>query len=324
MKKNFWQELNKPILALAPMAGITDSAFRQICRSQGADLVYSEMASASALFFKPQKTLHLLKFSLSEKPYVVQLFGKNPEHFARAAKIITKEIKPSGIDLNFGCPAKKVYGHGAGCALMLDIPLAKKIILAVSVNTALPVSLKIRAGVKKVTALKFIGELHDAPFAALMLHGRTYENGFDGPADFALAEKIKKLIPEKIVLANGGIVSPWPARECLKKYPSLDGLGIGRGALGQPWIFKEIKEALKTPSLENFKPLAILSEPEKVKELIIEHSRLIHKIKKKSGFFEIRKHLAWYVRGFPGAPELRRALVQAENLKEIKKILDKI
>jgi len=100
------------------MAGITDSAFRQICRSCGADVVYSEMASATALYFKPQKTLELVRFKKTERPYVVQLFGKDPAHFAKAAKIITKKIKPDGLDINFGCPAKKVFAHGSGCALM--------------------------------------------------------------------------------------------------------------------------------------------------------------------------------------------------------------
>ena len=149
MPKNFWLKLNKPILALAPMAGITDSAFREICKKHGADVVYSEMASVSALFFKPQKTLELVAFNKRERPYVVQLFGKDPAHFAKAAKIITKEIKPDGIDINFGCPAKKVFGHGSGCALMPQKKLAREIISAVCNNTDLPVSIKIRAGVKR-------------------------------------------------------------------------------------------------------------------------------------------------------------------------------
>jgi len=109
---DFWRKINKPILALAPMAGITDSAFRQICRENGADVVYSEMASATALFFNPKHTLELIKFNEMERPYVVQLFGKVPEHFGMATKIITEKVKPDGIDINFGCPAKKVFGHG--------------------------------------------------------------------------------------------------------------------------------------------------------------------------------------------------------------------
>ena len=311
--KNFWQKLDKPILALAPMAGITDSAFREICHKYGADVVYSEMASVDALFFKPQKTLDLLRFGKKERPYVVQLFGKNPEHFAVAAKIITQKLKPDGIDINFGCPAKKVFGHGSGCALMPQKELARKIISAVSENTNLPVSIKIRAGLKNTTAIDFIKNIQDLPFQAVMVHGRTYEGKFSGEVDFALIQKIKKMIPDKIVLANGGITEPKQAKEILKKYPEIDGLGIGRGVLGRPWLFNEIK-AKFTQKL-SFK---------EIKKIIIEHHKLICKDKGKLGIFEIRKHLAWYVKGFTGASEIRHKLVQAKSLAEIKEILKEI
>ena len=373
--KNFWQKLKKPILALAPMAGITDSAFRLICRRYGTDVVYSEMASASALYYKPKKTLELLKFNRKERPYVVQLFGKNPEHFAKAARILDslplekgelerdfhpklkqkspliplfqrgKIYRPDGLDINFGCPAKKVFNHGSGCALMLDIKLTREIIEAVLRNTSLPVSIKIRAGVKKQTALNFIKKLKDLPFQAIMLHGRTYEGGFGGPVDFALAQKIKQSVPEKIVLLNGDITDPKQAREILDQYPLIDGLGIGRGVLGRPWLFEEIKNLLQNPSLlikercreaterynfeknhpvksprsEVVRPLA--DEFNRVKKVIMEHAKLIYKNKPRTGALEIRKHLAWYVRGFPGASEMRKKLVRTESLEEIKRIL---
>jgi tRNA-dihydrouridine synthase B len=315
--QNFWLKLNKPILVLAPMAGITDSAFRQICRQYDADVVYSEMASVSALYYKPAKTLELLKFNQKERPYVVQLFGKNPEHFGKAARIVTEKIKPDGIDINFGCPAKKVFNHGSGCALMLDIKLAREIITVVLQNTSLPVSIKIRAGVKKQTALNFIKKLKDLPFVAIMLHSRTYEGGFGGPVDYTLAQKIKKIVPEKIVLLNGGITTPEQAQEILKKYPEIDGLGLGRGVLGHPWIFNEIKQFPKSDFRKS------ISKSDFDKKVILEHAKLIYKNKPQAGAFEIRKHLAWYVRGFPGAAELRKKLVQTKSLKEIKEILKK-
>lgn len=314
--QNFWQKLNKPILALAPMAGITDSAFRQICRKNGADVVYSEMASVSALFYKPEKTLELLKFNKKERPYVVQLFGKNPEHFGRAAKIVTQKVKPDGIDINFGCPAKKVFSHGSGCALMLDIKLAQEIIEAVLHNTILPVSIKIRAGVKNQNALDFIKKLKDLPFSAIMLHGRTYEGGFGGPVNYALAQKIKKIVSEKIILLNGGITTPEQAQEILKKYSKIDGLGIGRGILGRPFLFQQIKDHIQKRKYRT-------QEFNQVKKIILEHAKLIYKNKPQAGAFEIRKHLAWYIRGFPGAAEMRKKLVQTKNLKEIKQILKK-
>lgn len=329
--KNFWRKLKNPakggqaILALAPMAGITDSAFRQICRLNGADVVYSEMASVSALFFKPQKTLELVRFSKKERPYVIQLFGKDPIHFAKATRIITEKVKPDGIDINFGCPAKKVFGHGSGCALMPQKKLAREIISAVCENTNLPVSLKIRAGLKNTTAIDFIKSVKDLPFSAVMVHGRTYEGSFHGEVDFEIIEKIKKIIPDKIVLANGGINTPEQALEILKKYPSIDGLGIARGAWGRPFIFDEIKSALKTSDVQAKRPkdMRCLKKYDfkKIKRIMLKHAELIWQDKKELGMFEIRKHLAWYVKGFPGAADLRRQLVQAKSVKEIKNIL---
>lgn len=347
--KNFWQKPYKPILALAPMAGVTDSAFRQICKDHGADVLYSEMASATALAYSPPhqknnkrtpsrnsgnclknwdfgvgasppKTLRLLKFAKKERPYVVQLFGRNPEHFATAAKIITQKIKPDGIDINFGCPARKVFKTGAGCALMADKKLAREIISAACKNTKLPISIKIRAGIKKNTAIEFIKHIKDLPFAAVMVHGRTYESGFAGPADFKVVEKIKKIIPKKIVLANGGINTPGDAVNILKKYPALDGLGIARGAWGKPYIFEQIKylldssTALGTTKSYDFG---------RIKKIMLQHAEIVWKEHKEPGIKELRKHLAWYVHGFPGASELRQKLVRAKNLKEIKDILKK-
>lgn len=325
------------------MAGITDSAFRQICRKYGADVVYSEMASASALFFKPRKTLELVRFNKKERPYVVQLFGKNPEHFAKATKIISEKIKPDGIDINFGCPAKKVFGNGSGCALMPQKELARQIILAVCENTDLPISLKIRAGLKDITAVDFIKNIKDLPFQAVMIHGRTYEGSFAGPVDFKIAEKIKKIIPDKIVLANGGIMAAKDAVKILQKYPLLDGIGIARGAWGRPYIFNEIKSLLKchlerTPSEQSelrgkSKDLILVDssttlgmtkkyDSKQIKRIMLRHAQLIWKDKKESGMFEIRKHLAWYIKGFPGAAGLRKQLVQAKSVEEIKKILE--
>lgn len=315
------------------MAGITDSAYRQICRKYGADVVYSEMASVSALFYKPQKTLELVKFEKSERPYVVQLFGKDPTHFAKATRIISEIVKPArnasrsdaggpdGIDINFGCPAKKVFGHGSGCALMMQKELAREIISAVCENTDLPVSIKIRAGVKNSTALEFIEHTADLPYSAIMIHGRTYEGGFSGPLDFKLIEKIKKMFPEKIVLANGGINSAEDGAKILHDHPLLDGLGIARGAWGRPWIFEEIKENIIKCRDRSRPVLTKEYDFAHIKKIMLLHAKLIYKDKGQHGLFEIRKHMSWYVKGFPGAGDLRRKLVMAESLGEIKEIL---
>ena len=139
--------MKKPIYALAPMAGVTDSAFRQICKQFGADVVYSEMISTTAIVYNSKKTLALMKFDKKERPYVVQLFGAKPEHFARAARIVAEKIKPDGIDINFGCPVKKVQKQGAGAVLMNNSKLAREIVEATINNTKLPVSIKIRSRV---------------------------------------------------------------------------------------------------------------------------------------------------------------------------------
>ena len=154
--KNFWQKLAKPIYALAPMAGVTDSAFRQICKSFGADVVYSEMISAAAIVYDSKKTLELMKFNKKERPFVIQLFGSKPEHFAYAVKYITKKIKPDGIDINFGCAVKKIIKQGAGAALMDNSKLGRLIIKTVIDNTNLPVSIKVRSQVKQITVLNFL------------------------------------------------------------------------------------------------------------------------------------------------------------------------
>lgn len=315
MNTNFWQEIKKPILAMAPMAGITDSPFRKMCKSFGADVVYSEMASASALFFDSEKTFELISFHEEERPYIIQLFGSKPEHFAKAARIVSEKLKPDGIDINFGCPAPKVFKQGSGCALMPKKELARKIISSVCNNTSLPVSLKIRAGIKDMTAKDFIENICDLPFSSIMIHGRTYEKGFSGTTDFKIAEDIKKIIPEKIVLANGEIKAAEQAKNILARYPLLDGLGIGQGALGKPFLFQQIKEVL-----ENKVPHEYTLE--EIKDIVLRHANIMQQQRGSHGIIEMRKHLGWYFRFFPGVSELRKKLVKVESIGEIKDILE--
>jgi len=260
---NFWLNLakNKPILALAPMAGITDSAFRQLCRKYGADVVYTEMVSADGLHYQSKKTLELLKFSKTEKPIVVQLFGKDPEKFIKATQIVTK-LGFNGIDINFGCPARKVVGHNGGATLMRDLDLCYQIIKNVCDHTLLPVSIKIRTSINlktkkqknqkteelknqitKVTALDFIKKIKDLPISVIMIHGRSYEQLFLGEIDYDIVKKVKQKF-SGIVLANGNITNPEIAQKTLK-LTQADGLGLARGLYGRPWLFQEIKDYLQ-------------------------------------------------------------------------------
>lgn len=310
--KNFWQKPNKPILALAPMAGITDSAFRQICKKHGADIVYSEMASATALVYGPQKTLEMLEFSKVERPYVVQLFGSKPEHFAIAAKLITKKIKPDGIDINFGCPVKKVQKQGAGAALMENLKLSKEIINSVINSTDLPVSIKTRTRVGTIDVLKFLNYLKDLDIKTVMIHGRTLKQGFSGEIDWKIIKKSRDYFGG-IILANGGITKAEDAKTLLER-TGADGVGIARGAEGRPWIFNDIKNLISERETE-------FKNQKQIFKIAWDHAKLAHKIKGKQGIIEMRKHLCWYSQGMEGARTLRGEFIKVETLKQIKKIL---
>ncbi len=308
MVNNFWQDTKKPILALAPMAGFTDRAFRQICKRFGADVCYSEMASASALYFQPLKTLELIRFNKIESPYIVQLFGKNSLHFAKAARIITKKIKPDGIDINFGCPAKKIFKEGSGAALMDDPKLSGEIIKTVCANTNLPGSIKIRSKGKKITASYFVKKIIRLPIEAIMIHGRSYEQGFSGKIDAGEIKSVKKIF-SGIILANGGINSLADAQEILRK-TEVDGIGIARGALGKPWIFQEIKEQKEKPKNID---LAF--------KIALRHLKLCQKYKGAQGVIEARKHLAYYTKGMPNIKKFRQKFMQITTLDDLQNII---
>lgn len=317
--KNFWQKLKKPILALAPMAGVTDSAFRQMCRKYGADVVYTEMVSADGLHYDSKKTLEFLKFAKSERPVVIQLFGKHPEKFTKAAKLC-EEVGFDGIDINFGCPAKKVAGHGGGVTLMRDLNKCRAIIEATMAGTKLPVSVKLRSSIKKeagrdevVTALDFIRHMKGLPIAAVMVHGRPYENPFSAEIDYGMIKSVKDEFVGGPVLGNGGINAPEDAKKMLE-LTGVDGLGVARGIYGQPWIFKTIKDYLK-----NGRPMEFSQA--KIKKAMLEHAKLAFAAKDKHGIVELRKHLLWYVSGWPNAKELRSRLVRIETIEGLKEVL---
>ncbi len=312
---NFWQKLslgkkNKPILALAPMAGVSDSAFRQLCKSFGADVMYTEMVSADALHYDSKKTLELLKFSRIEKPIVCQLFGKRPEMFPKAVKMVEK-VGFSGIDLNFGCPAKKVVAHGGGVTLMRDPKHCRQLISAVIKNTRLPVSVKIRAGIDDITALDFLEAIKGLKISAIMVHGRYFKNPFGGEIDYEMIKKVKANF-SGVVLGNGGINSPQDAKKMLD-LTGVDGLGLARGLYGKPWLFKQIKDYLKNGKYREF-------TFKEIKKTALKHAKLAEREKGRQGIFETRKHLAYYVKGLSNAGQLRSELVRVETVKEIKKI----
>jgi len=330
--KNFWKKIKPPILVLAPMAGITDSAFRELCRHYGADVVYTEMVSADGLYYDSKKTLEFLKFDKKEHPAIVQLFGKHPEKFTRAAQLC-EQAGFDGIDINFGCPAKKVAGHGGGVTLMRDLAKCRQIIEAVLAGTKLPVSVKLRSSInnisrnvacnvstehvnKKITALDFLKFMKDLPLAAVMIHGRSYENPFEGEPDYALIKKCvqyqKQINHGCIMIGNGGIKKPEDAQKMLE-LAGVSGVGLARGLYGRPWLFQMCRQYLKTGKY---------SEPTaaQINKAILLHARLAFAAKKKHGLVELRKHLLWYVSGRTNAKALRAQLVRVESVSDVKKI----
>jgi tRNA-dihydrouridine synthase B len=309
---NFWTSLKKPIFALAPLSGITDSAFRRICKSFGADIVYSELSSSTAFAYQPEPTLRIMRFNDAERPYVVQLFGNNPDHFATAARFVSREIKPDGIDINFGCPMAKVFKCGAGAALMTNPPLAKEVILSVIENTHLPVSIKTRTSVKDVDLLSFLDHISDLDVKSIMIHGRSYAQGFSGPNDIETTKNARAHF-KGIILANGGVTNPAQGLELLEK-TGADGVGIARGALGNPWIFQQLKTGHTGNG--NGRPAV-----EDVFRTAMEHARLAANLKGERGIVQMRKHLAWYLQRVPGTKELRQKAVKICNLEDVAELL---
>jgi nifR3 family TIM-barrel protein len=301
------------------MAGVTDAAFRSICSKTGADVVYSEMANVTALKHQPRKTLEMLRSFPGQSPYVIQLFGNDPSEFAQAAELLTqeKEVKrmgisdycsPAGIDINFGCPVPKVAKSGAGAELFKDFNNSYRIIKAVIESTDLPVSIKTRAAAHRRDVLEFLEFIKDLDVAAVMVHGRTLSQGFSGKVDVDKMKRVKEKF-NGVVLANGGITDQQDAWEILKE-TKADGVGVARGAMGNPWIFEDIKNK-KTAR----------REAEDIYGTALEQAESAYRMKGERGIMEMRKHLCWYVSGLPGASKIRKELVSVNSIQDIRKIL---
>ena len=317
---NFWTKLKKPILVLAPLAGIADSAERQLCRQNGADVVYSEMTSIDALYYNSEKTLSMLHLTKKEQPAVLQLFGKRPELVFKAVEAV-EQAGFAGIDLNFGCPARKVVAHEGGITLLRDLNLCRELVQAVCEATNLPVSVKTRVSInkingdKKITVFDFIDALNGLPVTTLMLHGRTYEQGFVGDIDYE-AMKLAKEKFNGIVIGNGDINSPEDAKKMLD-LTGVDGVALARGIYGRPWLFSQVRNYLETGKYK-------FPTFNQIKKIALTHARLNHKTKGDYGIIELRKHLCWYFRGFPNAAKCRQALVRVETVSDVAKALSRI
>jgi len=320
-----WKKLKKPIVCLAPMAGFTDSAFRQIVKEIEPNAIcFSELTSINGLMHNSAKTFKMLKFSKKEHPIILQLFGNKPEFFAKAGKILEK-AGADGIDINMGCPVPKVTKMNQGSALINNPLLAGKIVKALKKSVKIPISVKTRIGYSAYDErdfLKFIKILEKSGVDLLTIHGRTTKQGYGGQANFDpiyLAKKHLK-IP---VIGNGDITSAEKAEKMLKSPDDktvLDGLMIGRASVGNPWILKEIYEKLNSKKG--------LQKPKTFKQklpTIKKHLKLSLKLHgPKTGLLEMKKHLGSYVSNFPNAAKHRTTLLTAKTPEETIEILEKI
>jgi nifR3 family TIM-barrel protein len=314
--KNILEE-NKKILALSPMADMTDSAFCQIVRQiGGADIVYREMVSAEALIRENAKTLGMTDFVPAERPIVQQIFGSEPLVMARAASIVMEHANPEGLDINMGCPVYKITSNFNGCALMKDPERAGSIIreMRSAIGDRVPISVKIRLGWSDPDDFKkFIPVIEDAGASLITIHGRTKAQGYSGKSDWARIAEAKK-IARVPLLANGDIHEPHQVADVLG-VTNADGVLIARGALGNPWFFQLANQGIKTVSLE-----------ERVK-IVLEHARLHVAEYGDRGIVSFRKHLSWYFKGsrigleVTGIKEVREKLVRVNSLTELEEIL---
>lgn len=303
-------------IILAPMAGVTDLPFRLLCKEQGVGMTCTEMVSAKAISFHNKNTESLLEISEKERPVSLQLFGSDPDIISEVASYI--EERPFDIlDINMGCPVPKVAGNGEGSALMQNPKLVGEIIYKTARATKKPVTVKIRKGFseKNVNAVEIakIAEANGA--AAIAVHGRTREQYYSGKADWDIIRQVKEAV--KIpVIGNGDVDSPQKAKELLEQ-TGCDGIMVGRGARGNPWIFREIKAYLEKGEL--------IPRPSKdeIKSMMLRHARMQIEYKGTyTGIREMRKHISWYTAGFPGSAKLRGAINLVETYEELEQLLE--
>lgn len=297
--------------ALAPMAGVTDRGFRELCVAFGASYVVGEMVSAKGISFNSERSKELMLLSENERPAAVQLFGSEPQTVAAAA-VTAMEYKPDIIDINMGCPAPKISGNGAGSALMKNPDLCGEIVEEVCKAVDVPITVKFRKGWddKSVNAVEVAKICEQAGASAITVHGRTREQFYSGKADLDIIAEVKKAVNIPVI-GNGDITNANDAAQMLEK-TNCDMVMIGRGALGNPWIFREINAWLN-----DLRPMFPPSPAEKV-TVILRHIQAMCDYKgEEIAMREARKHVGWYMKGFKNAAELRREAGYLKTYEEL-------
>ncbi|MDR1602834.1 MAG: tRNA dihydrouridine synthase DusB [Tannerella sp.] len=311
----------KPVL-LAPMEDVTDVSFRQMCKRFGADLVYTEFVSSDALIRHVGKTKAKLTVSAGERPVAIQIYGKDVDTMVEAARIC-EEAQPDLIDINFGCPVKKIAGKGAGAGMLRDIPQMLRIAREVAKAVHLPVTVKTRLGwdAGSLIIVELAEQLQDCGIAALSIHGRTRAQMYAGEADWTLIGEVKNnprmYIP---IIGNGDIASAETCRERFERY-GVDGVMIGRGSIGRPWIFEEIKHFLRTGASLSPQPFAWYLDI--LRQQVLQS---VERLDERRGILHIRRHLAAtpLFKGIPEFKPTRVAMLRAETVDRLFEIFRSI
>lgn len=311
-------------VVLAPMAGVTNAAFRRLCREFGAGFYVSQLVLANALLRRNEESMRLISFDADEHPRSLQLYGVDPETLGAAVRMVADEDRADHIDLNFGCPVSKVTRKGGGAALPWKLDLFREIVRAAVRNASpsgIPVTVKMRIGIddEHRTYLDAARIAEAEGVAAVALHARTAAQNYSGQADWSAIARLKEAITSIPVLGNGDI---WTAEDALEMMHTTgcDGVVVGRGCLGRPWLFADLQAALSGD------PARVKPGMDVVVATMARHARLLveHFEDERGGCIDFRKHVAWYLKGYPVGREIRNALVQVGTLEELHRILDTI
>jgi nifR3 family TIM-barrel protein len=310
-----------PVL-LAPMEDVTDAAFRLMCKRFGADMVYTEFVSADALIRSVNKTEQKLNICDEERPVVIQIYGRDTDAMVEAAKIV-EQARPDILDINFGCPVKRVAGKGAGAGMLQNIPKMLEITKAVAEAVKIPVTVKTRLGwdANNKIIVDLAEQLQDCGIAGLAIHGRTRAQMYTGEADWTLIGEVKNNPRMHIpIIGNGDVTTPERARECFDRY-GVDAIMVGRASIGRPWVFRELKHYLTTGELlprETFGwYLDVLREQVKSS---------VERLDERRGILHIRRHLAAtpLFKGIPNFRDTRIAMLRTESVDELFAMFDRI